>query len=97
MGVTQPEPPAQPLPAAPARSRNGLGVADTRAQLGSFTMPVAIVVGEEDYATPVAMARQLHGAITQSTLAIIPRARHLTPIECPDRIAAELRDLLARR
>ena len=73
-----------------------LGAADTRAALASFTVPVAIVVGEEDYATPVAMARQLHEAIAQSTLTIIPRARHLTPIECPDRIAAELRGLLAR-
>ena len=74
-----------------------LGAADTRAALGSFTMPVAIIVGEEDYATPVAMAKQLHDAIPQSTLTIIPGARHLTPIECPDRIASELRGLLARR
>jgi 3-oxoadipate enol-lactonase len=71
-----------------------LGAADTRAALASFRMPVAIVVGEEDYATPVAMARRLHGAIPQSTLTILPRARHLTPIECPDRIAAELRGLV---
>jgi 3-oxoadipate enol-lactonase len=74
-----------------------LGAADTRAALGSFTMPVAIVVGEEDYATPVAMAKQLHAAIPQSTLTIIQGARHLTPIEFPDRIASELRGLLARR
>ena len=73
-----------------------LGAADTRAALPSFSMPVAIVVGEEDYATPIAMATQLHEAIAQSTLTILPRARHLTPIECPDRIAAELRGLLAR-
>ena len=73
-----------------------LGAADTRAALGSFTMPVAIVVGEEDYATPVAMARQLHDAVPQSTLTIIPGARHLTPIEFPDRIASELRGLLSR-
>ena len=74
-----------------------LGAADTRAALGSFRMPVAIVVGEEDYATPVAMAKQLHDAIPQSTLTIIPGARHLTPIEFPDRIASELRGLLERR
>jgi 3-oxoadipate enol-lactonase len=73
-----------------------LGAADTRAPLGSFKMPTAIVVGEEDYATPVAMARQLHEAIPQSTLSIIAGARHLTPIEFPDRIAAELRGLLTR-
>ena len=73
-----------------------LGAADTRAQLGSFKMPTAVVVGEEDYATPVAMARQLHDAIPQSTLSIIAGARHLTPIEFPDRITAELRGLFGR-
>jgi 3-oxoadipate enol-lactonase len=73
-----------------------LGAADTRAQLGSFKMPTAVVVGEQDYATPVAMARQLHDAIPQSTLSIIAGARHLTPIEFPDRITAELRGLFGR-
>jgi|SRR5689334_15189224 len=73
-----------------------LGAADTRSQLASFGMPTAIVVGEEDYATPVGMARQLHEAVRQSTLTIIAGARHLTPIEFPGRIAAELRGLLGR-
>jgi 3-oxoadipate enol-lactonase len=59
-------------------------------------MPVTIVVGEEDYATPVAMAKYLHEQIPQSTLTVLPQARHLTPIEHPDRIAAELRALLQR-
>jgi 3-oxoadipate enol-lactonase len=67
-----------------------LADADLRPYLASFRMPVAIVVGEEDYATPVAMARQLHEAIPQSTLTIVPGARHLTPIECPEVIASEL-------
>jgi 3-oxoadipate enol-lactonase len=74
-----------------------LGAVDMRPHLGSFRMPVAIVLGEEDYATPFAMARQLHEAIPQSTLTVVPRARHLTPIEHPEQIAAELRGLLARR
>ena len=73
-----------------------LGAVDMRAHLGSFQMPVVVVVGEDDYATPVAMARVLHDAIPQSTLTILERARHLTPIECPDPIASELRALLAR-
>ena len=80
-----------------AASCSLLGNIDSRPDLGSLRMPVAIVVGEEDYATPVAMARQLHAAIPQSTLTIIPRARHLTPIEHPDQIASELRGLLSRR
>ena len=73
-----------------------LGDVDTRAHLPNFRMPVAIVVGEEDYATPVDMARELHAAIPQSTLTILPKARHLTPIEFPDTIASELRALIGR-
>jgi 3-oxoadipate enol-lactonase len=73
-----------------------LGRADLRAHLPAIGVPVAIVVGEEDYATPVEMARQLHAAIPQSTLRVLPQARHLTPIEHPDAIAAELLSLLRR-
>ena len=67
-----------------------LAAADLRPHLASFRMPVTIVVGEEDHATPVAMARRLHEGIPQSTLTILPEARHLTPIECPqpDRVGA---------
>jgi 3-oxoadipate enol-lactonase len=70
-----------------------LGNADLRPYLPAFRMPVSVVVGEEDYATPVAAARQLHEAIHGSTLTIL-KGRHLTPIECPDEIAAVLLKLL---
>ena len=73
-----------------------LGEVDTRRYLPTFRMPVAVVVGEEDYATPVDMARELHAAIPDSTLTVIPKARHLTPIEFPDPIASELRTLISR-
>jgi 3-oxoadipate enol-lactonase len=71
-----------------------LGDTDLRPYLPSFRMPVAVIVGEEDYATPIVMARQLHEAIQGSTLTILPGARHLTPIECPDLIASQLLVLL---
>ncbi|MGE3841083.1 MAG: alpha/beta fold hydrolase [Vicinamibacterales bacterium] len=71
-----------------------LGDADLRRYLPSIAVPVAIVVGEEDYATPVAMARQLHEQVPGSSLTIVQGGRHLTPIECPDRIASELTTLL---
>jgi 3-oxoadipate enol-lactonase len=73
-----------------------LGEVDTRRHLADFRMPAAIVVGEEDYATPVEMARELNAGIPHSTLAVIPKARHLTPIEFPDTIASELRGLIGR-
>lgn len=71
-----------------------LGDVDVRAHLPGLPMPVSVVVGEDDYATPVAMARQLHEALPQSTLTVLPRARHLTPLERPDAIAGMLRGLV---
>jgi 3-oxoadipate enol-lactonase len=73
-----------------------LGDADLRPYLQTFRMPVAIMVGEEDRATPPEMARQLHEAIRHSTLMMLPGARHLTPIECPDRIGSQLLTVLRR-
>jgi 3-oxoadipate enol-lactonase len=70
-----------------------LGDADLRPYLKSLSMPVAIIVGEDDYATPVAASQHLHEAIPQSTLTIIPKGRHLTPMECPGQIASQLRSL----
>jgi 3-oxoadipate enol-lactonase len=71
-----------------------LGDADLRHYLPSLRMPVAIVVGEEDYATPVAASQKLHEAIKQSTMTIIPGGRHLTPVQCPDEIASHILGLL---
>jgi 3-oxoadipate enol-lactonase len=73
-----------------------LGAADLRAALPAMTMPTAIVVGEEDYATPVAMAEAMHRSIEGSTLTVLNGARHLTPLEVPDAIAGELIALLKR-
>jgi 3-oxoadipate enol-lactonase len=73
-----------------------LGDADLRHFLPALRVPVAVIVGEEDYATPVAMAQMLHEAIRGSTLAIIPGGRHLTPVECPEQIASQLLTLLQR-
>jgi len=74
-----------------------LGAVDVRLHLSQIQVPVAVIVGEEDYATPVAMSRALHAAIPGATLTVLSQARHLTPIEHPDRISTELTALLARR
>jgi 3-oxoadipate enol-lactonase len=73
-----------------------LGDADLRAHLPHLRMPVAIVVGEEDYATPVAMSEFLHDQMPQSRLTVIPKARHLTPVEHAETIASELLALMQR-
>jgi 3-oxoadipate enol-lactonase len=73
-----------------------LGACDLRAGLSSIKVPTAVVVGEEDYATPVAMAEAMHQGIASSTLTVLKGARHLTPLERPDEIAAALGELLRR-
>jgi 3-oxoadipate enol-lactonase len=71
-----------------------LGACNLAGALAQLKMPVRIVVGEEDYATPLAMSEALHRGIAGSTLTVIANARHLTPLECPERIIAELQKLL---
>ena len=71
-----------------------LGACDLRAALPHIRVPTRILVGEEDYATPVKMAETLHAGIKGSTLTVLPGARHLTPLEVPDRITAEIETLL---
>ncbi len=73
-----------------------LGSEDLRGAIRSLPMPVSVIVGEEDYATPVAMSQTMQGLIHGATLHVIPGARHLTPVQCPGEIASLLRDLAAR-
>lgn len=73
-----------------------LGDTDLRPLLSSLRIPTAVIVGEGDYATPVAMSRQIHESITGATLRVLPRVRHLTPIEGPVDIAVQLLELVAR-
>ena len=71
-----------------------LGAADLRAGLASIKTPTRIVVGEEDYATTVKMAEAMHAGIKGSTMLVLDKARHLTPLEVPEKIAAEIEKLL---
>lgn len=79
-----------------AASCDLLGHADLRGHLGAIRIPVRIVVGDEDYATPVAMAERLHESIPHSSLTVLAGARHLTPLERPEEIVAEIRRLLTK-
>jgi 3-oxoadipate enol-lactonase len=70
--------------AAYAETCRMLGAADKRDALSSLRMPVAIMVGEEDYATPIAMAEAMKAEIPHASLQVIPGARHFTPLEVPE-------------
>jgi 3-oxoadipate enol-lactonase len=83
-------------PKAYAETCRMMGAFDLRAKLGALRMPTRIAVGEDDQATPIAMAKMIHEGITGAMLNVIPGGRHLTPLECPLRIAEEIQMLLEK-
>jgi 3-oxoadipate enol-lactonase len=73
-----------------------LGAMDLRPQLPLIRCPTSVIVGEEDYATPLEMACSLAAAIPNAGLAVIPNAKHFAPIERPSEVASEILKLAAR-
>jgi 3-oxoadipate enol-lactonase len=65
-----------------------LGQADERAHLVNYKGPCSVVVGEEDYATPVAMAEEIKSILPQATLTVLKAVRHYAPIQAPGEVAA---------
>ncbi|HEX5436774.1 MAG TPA: alpha/beta hydrolase [Gemmatimonadaceae bacterium] len=66
-----------------------LDPADTNglsARLKDIVAPTAIIWGAHDPFLSTAIARQLHDAIPDSTLDIVPDVRHFTPEEAPETI-----------
>ena len=82
--------------AAYAQTCRMLGACDLRAGLASIGVPTAIVVGEEDYATPPAMAQAMHEAIAGIDPRRAPRRAPPHPVGAPRQIAAELERLAQR-
>jgi 3-oxoadipate enol-lactonase len=71
-----------------ASSCRMLGHADERKVMKTYLGPAAIVVGEEDYATPVAMSQLIASQLSNARLTVIPGTRHYTPLEAPAEVAA---------
>lgn len=53
-------------------------------RLSEIRCPTLIVVGEDDPSTPVSEAQEMHGRIAGSKLIVLPRARHLSNMECAE-------------
>ena len=62
-----------------------LGAFDLRQAVAHVRVPTAVIVGEQDYATPVDMALELHAAVVGSSLHVLPATRHLSPSSSPIR------------
>jgi pimeloyl-ACP methyl ester carboxylesterase len=69
---------------------------DRTAVLHAFSGPVAVVVGDEDTVTPVAVAEQMAVAAGGAPLVVVRGAGHLSAVEDPAAVAAALADLAQR-
>ncbi|GEL21998.1 lactone hydrolase [Pseudonocardia sulfidoxydans NBRC 16205] len=70
--------------AAHAAACHALGTVAAVGELGTISAPTLVMVGDEDYATPPAMAEQLAAGIPDSRLEVLTATRHLSLIQRPD-------------
>jgi 3-oxoadipate enol-lactonase len=68
-----------------------MGAMDLRARLDQIRVPTAILVGDQDPATPLPMAEELQQRIEGASLEVIPGCKHLSVIERPDAVIAAIR------
>lgn len=68
---------------------------DSRPTLASIGCPTLVLVGEEDQLTPPDVAREIAAGIAGSHLVVVPGTGHLSTLEAPDAVTAELMAWLA--
>lgn len=73
------------------------GRPDSTPVLAAASVPVLIVVGEQDAVTPPAAAHEMAAAAGDAELVELPGAGHLTPAEDPEGFAVVVLDWLSRR
>ncbi len=70
---------------------DALGDADLRADIHRIDVPTLVVGGDRDVATPAADALWLQDHISDSHLAVLPRAAHLSNLDQPELFTQVLR------
>lgn len=64
---------------------------DSRPMLAGLSIPVLVLVGQEDEITPVAEAQEMAGLVgARGRLAIVPGSGHLSTLEAPEVVTAQL-------
>jgi 3-oxoadipate enol-lactonase len=69
---------------------------DLRPQLGCVKVPVLVVVGEHDEATPPPMSHELAAGLPQARLRIVPGCAHVPQLQAPQAFLNTIRDFLGR-
>jgi 3-oxoadipate enol-lactonase len=68
---------------------------DLRPQLGQVKVPVLVLVGEHDEATPPPMSREIAAGLPQARLKIIPGCAHVPQLQAPTAFLAAIGDFLS--
>lgn len=75
-------------------SCTALGAMDLRADLPNIHVPTAVVVGDQDGATPPSHARALASAIATAELTVLENCKHLSALERPADVLRALTPIL---
>jgi pimeloyl-ACP methyl ester carboxylesterase len=86
-----------PAPTIAWAQRAMAGRPDSTAVLAAASLPVLIVVGEQDAVTPPAAAHEMAAVARDAELVELPGVGHLTPAEDPEGFAVVVLDWLSRR
>jgi len=73
-----------------------MGRADSRPTLAAIRCPTLVVVGDEDVATPPALAAEIAQGIGGARLEVVPQCGHLSTLDQPDRLTELLAQWLRR-
>jgi pimeloyl-ACP methyl ester carboxylesterase len=68
---------------------------DSTPQLSRLSLPVLVIVGEEDTLTPPADSERLQRRTSRSQLVVLPGAGHLSNIDAPEAFSTALANFLA--
>ena len=73
---------------------DALATLDIRAQLKAVTVPVLVLVGEQDEATPPPMSRELAAGLADARLVELPGCAHVPQLQAPDVFMAAIRPFI---
>jgi pimeloyl-ACP methyl ester carboxylesterase len=68
---------------------------DSRPELAAIACPTLVLTGRQDLLTPVEVHYEIAAAIALSTLVVLPHCGHLSPLEQPAMVTAQLAAWLA--
>lgn len=74
-----------------------LAVLDLRPQLAGVTVPVLVLVGEFDEATPPPMSRELAAGLSDARLKVLSGCAHVPQLQEPERFYDEIIDFIDGR